>query len=82
MMLEEGGHDALPLECRQRIEDRLRWAELVCKGSWEPSNLTPSSVHPSVDSIEVAKVYNFFSIPSLVIICMLLAAQNGISKTP
>lgn len=82
MLLEEGGHDALPLECRQRIEDRLRWAEQVCRGSWGQSNPTPSPVRPSVDTAEVAQVNKSFSIPSLVIICMLLAAQNGVSVTP
>jgi hypothetical protein len=34
--LEEKGHDAFPPEARQRIEDRLQWAEEVCLGSWSP----------------------------------------------
>ena len=35
MLLEEGGHASLPEECRERIEDRLRWAERACRGAWE-----------------------------------------------
>jgi hypothetical protein len=35
MLLEEGGHAALPVECRERIEHRLLWAEQVCRGAWE-----------------------------------------------
>ena len=45
MLLEEGGHAALPVECRQRIESRLVWAEQVCRGAWEsPRAATNSKV--------------------------------------
>ncbi len=43
MLLEEGGHAALPQECLARIEERLKWAEEVCRGAWvgEKSSMAP-----------------------------------------
>ena len=38
LLLEDGGHSALPQECIARIEERLKWAEEVCRGAWIGSN--------------------------------------------
>jgi hypothetical protein len=42
-LLEEGGHTALPSECVERIEERLKWAEEVCRGSWTPTKDSSTS---------------------------------------
>jgi hypothetical protein len=80
MLLEEGGHDALPLECRQRIEDRLVWAEQVCRGAWESprasTNLKAAesphvsdtaitkSRHPLLTTIGISALFAFCGIVS------------------
>ena len=73
MLLEEGGHEALPVECRQRIEDRLRWAKRVCEGSWEPSNITPATLQPSIAPVET--YFKPLALSSLVAVCMLFACS-------
>lgn len=73
MLLEEGGHEALPVECRQRIEDRLRWAKRVCEGSWEPSNITPATLQSSIAPMET--YFRPLAISSLVAVCVLFACS-------
>ena len=54
MLLEEGGHAALPQECIARIEDRLKWAEEVCRGAWvgEKSTVPPVKKLPYTPRIK------------------------------
>ena len=47
LLLEDGGHSALPQECIARIEERLKWAEEVCRGAWIGSNDKSTTIRTS-----------------------------------
>ena len=51
LLLEKGGHAALPQDCIARIEERLKWAEEVCRGAWIGSNKNSSIVSTPVPPI-------------------------------
>lgn len=56
LKLEEGGREALPLDCVERIEERLKWAEKVCKNAWEPTNSSTSTTANTSDSDVTVKL--------------------------
>ena len=54
LLLEDGGHSALPKECIARIEERLKWAEEVCRGAWIGSNNNSTII--STPTLKIADV--------------------------
>lgn len=71
----------MPVECLERIAERLNWAKRVCSGDWEPSKASSSTVVTPV-TVTPMSTTSILSVVLLVVAQQITLLSNLTSTIP